>query len=123
MGRFSPQTMKIQYARTPKTVLTDTALSDRSVRVYGVLAMSVFQGNVARVGLRRIGKLIGCSRNSAHRAIQELVNQGHISAGAVNAGERSYYVLNSMLFAQKQRAGVDEVVSYPHRRLVSVRTA
>jgi hypothetical protein len=44
--------------------------------------------------------------------------------GDCRRGERELYVLTSMAFGQKQRAGIEEVISGPSRtpRLASMRT-
>lgn len=113
-----------RYGRIPKEVLEDKRLSDGAVRIYGVLAMWVFQGNVARKGVRDIANKTGKSRTTVHRRIQELIQAGYVIAGEVSNGKRAYYSLTSGIFGQKQRAGVEEVVWLNERpRRVSVGAA
>lgn len=114
-----------RYGRIPMEILVDLSLNSEAVRVYGMLASSVFQGNVATVGMRRIGKLIGKSPATVMRRLRELEAAGHIKVPPQRLGQRGFYELLSPVFAQKQRAGIEEVVSSPSggRRLASVRTA
>lgn len=112
-----------RYCKIPKDLLLDISISGDAVRIYGVLALWVFQGNVARIGMRRIGREVGLSAATVCRRLQELAAAGYISAGSVKPGERAYYVLNSEVFGQKQRAGTEEIVSYPQPRLATVRIA
>jgi len=116
MGR-SP----LWHSRVPASVLLDLRISDRAVRVYSVLALKTYQGNIASIGCRQLSDLIGVGRMSAHRAVKELIAAGYVKAGGSGNGQRAWYELTSPVFAQKQRSGVDESVDYPRRRLVSVR--
>lgn len=113
------------HGRIPAQVLLDPAISADAVRVYGILALFVFQGNSSYVGMRRLGELAGFSQQTAMRKIAELSKAGHITVSKDKKGKRSTYVLNSAVFGQKQRDGVEEIVSNPSgsKRLVSVRVA
>lgn len=114
-----------RYGRIPMNLLLDKSVSSEAVRIYGILAASVFQGNVATIGMRRIGALIGKSPATVMRRLRELTEATHIKPGQRKNGQRAFYVLTSPVFGQKQRAGVEELVSSPSRgrRLASVRTA
>lgn len=114
-----------RYGRIPMELLLDRAVNSGAVRVYGLLASSVFQGNVATVGMRRIGKLIGKSPATVMRRLRELEAAGHIKTSPQRSGQRGFYELTSPVFSQKQRAWIEEIISSPSRgrRLASARTA
>lgn len=116
MGR-SP----LWHSRVPAAVSLNLEISDRAVRVYSVLALKTYQGNIASIGLRQLARLIGVGRMSAQRAVKELIAVGHVKIQEGASGQRAWYELTSPVFAQKQRAGAEAVVEYPRRRLVSVR--
>lgn len=101
------------HGRIPASVLLDKELSSEAVRVYGLLALSVYQGTVAYVGMREIGRIIGKSAATVKRRIDELAAREHIVPRPGKNGQRSHYHLTSPVFGQKQRAGVTEVVSAP----------
>lgn len=86
--------------------------------------MSVYQGNVTRMGQRLIAQQLGLSKNTVTAAIRELAQRGHVAVDGSGKAAR-WYQLTSPVFASKQRAGVEEVVARPGgaRRLVSVRKA
>ncbi|OFX13215.1 MAG: hypothetical protein A2Z18_11145 [Armatimonadetes bacterium RBG_16_58_9] len=108
------------YGRVPASISLDMALSDRAVRVYSILALKTYQGNIATFGSRQLGELIGVSRMSALRAIKELVAVGHLKASTKN-GSRAFYELTSPVFAQKQGRKTEIAVGPSGgRRLVSI---
>lgn len=107
------------YGRIPVSVLLDDAMSDRAKVAYGILSLKTFQGNIASIGVRELGKMLGICKSTTKVAVDELIAAGHIKAHHEN-GKRAVYELTSPVFAQKQRAGVNAIVSYPHRTLVSV---
>ena len=111
------------YGRIPADVLLDESLSSDAVRVYGILALWVFQGDVAYIGMREIGRLSGLSPATVMRRVKELAAAKYIEVRKAETGKRSWYVMTSPVFGQKQRAGVEELVSAPRRRLVTARTA
>lgn len=112
-----------RYGRIPKDLLCDKRVSAEAVRIFGCLALWVFQGNVARRGMRELGDEVGLSAATVYRRIKELQTFGYLEIGDTVRGQRAFYVLNSMIFGKKQRAGVEELVSAPsgHRRLATVR--
>lgn len=88
-----------------------------------MLALDVFEGRTASVGMRQLGKLLGKSAQTVQRRIGELVKTGHLEVAPKDLGKRATYALTSPVFAQKQgKANV--VVSSPSggKRLASVRT-
>lgn len=85
------------------------------------MALWVFQGNVVYIGMRQLSKLTGLSPATVMRRIRDLVDAGHLAVKKDVNGKRSWYELLSPVFAQKQVDGMDETVSYPQKRLVSVR--
>jgi hypothetical protein len=72
-----------------------------------------------------MARSIHASRRLVIDSLRRLEEREHIQKAAVRRGERELYVLNSLVFGQKQRAGIEEVISSPSRtpRLASVRTA
>ena len=60
---------------------------------------------------------------TVNRSLHELEAHQHISIRGSGKGRRIYH-LRSLVFGQKQRAGIEEVISSPSRtpRLASVRT-
>jgi DNA-binding MarR family transcriptional regulator len=113
-----------RYARTPDSVLYDRKLSMTARCVYGVLARYAYQGTTVRIGQRRIANLLGCHVATINRAIHELEERQHITIRGKGRDRRSYH-LRSPIFGQKQRAGIEEVISSPSRtpRLASTRRA
>lgn len=108
------------HGRVPADVSLDLSVSSDAVRIYAILALKTFQGNISTIGLRQIGKLIGRSRTTIQRRVQELVNAGHVAVSDADNGQRSHYELLSPVFGQKQRTGAPaETVSYPRRRLAT----
>ncbi len=118
-----------RHGRTPQAILEDPELHSEAVRIYGLMAMWVFQGNVCRKGLRYLAKCIKKSPATAQRRVRQLIASGLISQGKTQAGERAYYVLNHPIFGKKQRsldAGetiTEDLVSFPRRRLATARKA
>lgn len=101
----------------------DAQLKLLDIRVYCMLAGSVRQGNTARIGTRLLAVYVGASRRLVVESLQRLERQGHLHKAARH-GQRQMYVLTSPVFGQKQRAGIEEVISSPSRtpRLASVRS-
>jgi hypothetical protein len=113
-----------KYSRVPTEVSQDRRLKHRDIRVYGALAASCWQGNVASVGKRRLANLAQCAPRLVIDSLARLVAAGHIAKTPDRLrGQRARYVLLSPVFGQKQRAGVEEIAIGPggRRRLVSVR--
>ena len=111
------------YARVPREVYADSRLEARDIRIYCVLAAGCWQGSVANIGKRRIAKEARCAECKVSESLKRLETAGHIQRqpGQIR-GQRARYVLLSLVFGQKQRAGVDEVALGPNGpRLVSVR--
>lgn len=109
------------WGRVPASVLLDLTINSDAVRVYALLTLSVYEGSVARVGMRQMGKIMGKSAATIGRRIGELVAAGHLTIDAKRKnGQRGYYRLTSPVFGQKQ-GKVDVVRSAPRgKRLVSV---
>lgn len=110
------------WNRVPDSVLHDRALSFAARCIYAELAGSVHQGTVATVGQRRIAKRLGCSRQTVIEGLRDLEARKHIKVTEIGKQRHSYH-LTSDVFGQKQRAGVEEAIYLPRKRLVSVRTA
>src|SRR5258708_4797838 len=103
------------YARVPREVVCDRELKLLDVRVYCMLAGSVWQGNTASIGTRLVANSIHASRRLVIASLRRLERRGHIrKANPVRRGKREMYVLLSPVFGQKQRAGVEEVAWGPN---------
>jgi hypothetical protein len=76
------------------------------------------------MGQRRISKLLGIHQETVALALRDLAARGHITITGSGNRRRTYH-LHSGVFGQKQRAGVEEVISSPSRgrRFASVRSA
>ena len=111
-----------EYARTPDSVLFDKGLSITAGCVYGVLARHAFQGAPANIGQRRIAILLGVHLGTVNRSLHELEDRQHVAIRGWGKGRRICH-LRFSVFGQKQRAGIEEVISSPSRtpRLASVR--
>ena len=117
-----------KYARVPWDIITSKSLKRLDGYVYAVLSASVWQGNYASVGTRRIAEVLHTTQRRVVESLARLIADGKIAAAPRTRGQRSAYVLTSPVFGQKPRAGVEEVQVYgplsaPRKRLVSVRAA
>jgi len=112
-----------KYARLPDSVLCDHHLSVTARCVYGVLARYAYQGTTVKIGQRRIARHLGIHVETVNLAIHELEDRRHIAIRGLGKARRTYH-LRSSVFGQKQRAGIEEVISSPSRtpRLASVRS-
>jgi hypothetical protein len=92
--------------------------------VYGVLARYAYQGTTVRIGQRRVAKLLGLHVETVNVALHQLESCDHIAIRG-SGKDRSTYHLQSRVFGQKQRAGIEEVISSPSRtrRLATTRRA
>lgn len=93
------------YGRIPASVLLDSSLSAESVRAYAILSLKTYQGNIATLGLRELGKLLGISAATAMRRVHELIETGHVVAVRAKSGARMHYELTSPVFGQRLRDG------------------
>ena len=109
--RISPPS-RIRYARVPRQVYADPRLEARGVRIYCVLASACWQGSVAQVGKRLIATEACCAECTVISSLRKLEAAGHTQKQpGRRRGHRAMYVLLSPVFGQKQRAGVEEVIS------------
>jgi DNA-binding Lrp family transcriptional regulator len=85
------------------------------------MASALRHNNLAHIGQRELGKLLGISAATAGRRVRELVDAGYIDRTEQKLGQRAHYVLNSPIFAQKQ-GKQDIIVSSPSggRRFASL---
>jgi hypothetical protein len=113
------------HGRVPASVLLDPSIDPLAARIYGILSLSVWQGNQSYIGMRLLAELCKTSPATVLRRLKVLESRGHIMAQKCGDGKRSFYLLNSEVFGQKQRDGVKEIVSSPRggRRMVSVEVA
>jgi hypothetical protein len=114
-----------QYARVPWEVVCDERLKRLDIQVYCMISGPTFQATTSTVGTRRIADCVHASRRLVIESIQRLEECGHIKRARQGRGKREMYVMMSGVFGQKQRAGIQEVISGPSRapRLASVRIA
>jgi len=112
------------YARVPREVVCDRELKLLDIRVYCMLAGSVWQGSTARMGTRLLAAYTGAARRLVVDSLRPLETRGHLQKAAGRRGQRPIYVLTSPVFGQKQPAGIEEIIGSPSRalRLASVRT-
>ena len=112
------------HGRIPACVLLDPALDSLTVRIFGIMTLHVWQGNIAYIGMRLLAELCGVSPATVARRVKKLKESGYIATESVN-GKRSFYRLTSEVFGQKQRDGERVIVSGPRgrKRLVSVEAA
>jgi len=111
-----------------ESVLYDKDLSANAKCVFSVLTRHIFSGTVAKIGQRRIGKLLAIHQETVGHALKELEERGHVVI--IGSGkQRRMYHLTSRRFGIKQRAldagesTEESMVSYPNKRLATVRTA
>lgn len=116
--------MSKRYGRTPEEVLLDNDLSDSAARLYGLMAMHIFEGNIVQVGIRRLAELRNKGKSTIDRQIKELQAAGYLVRCPSTRGKRAGYMLASEIFGQKQ--GRETVIrSSPdgtRKRMVSVDT-
>jgi hypothetical protein len=124
VGGKSGQSVIEKYARVPDSVLRDHALSATARCVYALLSRYTYQGTTVSIGHRRIAGILGVHKETVGTAIHELEGRKHIVIKGKGKTRRVYH-LQSAVFGQKQRAGVEEVISSPSRtpRFASVRSA
>jgi len=120
----SGQNVVEKYARVPDTVLRDRALSPTARCIYAALSRYTYQGTTVSIGQRRIAGILGLHQETVGLGIRELEDRKHIVIKGKGKARRIYH-LQSSVFGQKQRAGIEEVISSPSRtpRLASVRRA
>jgi hypothetical protein len=113
------------YARIPWEVVCDARLKPLDIRVYCMISGPTFRATTAKVGTRRIAECAHTSRRLVIESIRRLEDCGHIKRGKQQRGKREMYIVMSAVFGQKQRAGIQEVISGPSRtrRLASVGSA
>ena len=124
MGGKSEQSVVEKYARVPDSVLRDGGLSASARCVYAVLSRYTYQGMTVSIGHRRIAGILGLHKETVGTAIHELEEGKHIVIRGKGKARRIYH-LQSAVFGQKQRAGIEEVIGSPSggRRSASVRGA
>lgn len=117
---YQKRSRNFRYGRIPDDLLADKSISDRAVRLYGIMAMYTFEGNVVSIGIRKMASVLGSGNATALRMVRSLEAGGYILIQAGVNGRRSFYELTSPVFAQKQ-GKVDVIRSGPRgSRLVSV---
>lgn len=118
-----------RFAMLVESVLYDKNLSANAKCVFSVLTRHIFSGTVAKIGQRRIGKLLVIHQQTVGLALKELEERGHVVI--IGSGkQRRMYHLTSKRFGMKQRALdagesmiEDLIINGPRRRLATVRPA
>ena len=98
-----------RFSRIPEEVLLDKALTNGDIRLYAVLSMHVFEGNICCIGQRRLATLCNCDRRTIRERLTNLARSGHISTSTVKLQRRAVFQLNSTIFNRYADAqlGVD----------------
>src|SRR5215813_5029980 len=93
---------KVLYSRIPKEFLYDRTLSPADWRVYSGLQLCGQRGRrVVHVGMLLLAEYANLSRLSVRRAINHLIDRGHIARQPRKPGARSGYVFLSPIFAAR----------------------
>jgi hypothetical protein len=82
----------------PASVLLDARLSDKAVRVFGVLALRAFGKSTVALSREELATSLRCSESATKRAISELADRGHIEIVRTHNHPNSY-VLRSSVFS------------------------
>lgn len=110
------------WGKMPASILLDPQVDDLGVRIFGILGLKTYQGNVSYIGMRLLAELCGSSAATVCRRVQILEDRGHITTVKDGNGRRHWYVLNSPAFGQLQRDQKETIVfgRGGTRRMVSV---
>lgn len=86
-------TQRKGFAQIPHAILTDPALSDGAVRLYGILLSYAFQGESFKCGQTKMARDIGKDDRTIRRLLKELHGRGLVTP--VRQGQRmvNIYVL------------------------------
>jgi hypothetical protein len=106
-----------KYAKVPREVAVDRGLKRLDLSVYCMLAGSVWQGNVARIGQRLIARCLHMGRRHVDDSLERLEARGHVKAAITRHGQRGAYMLTSPVFNEMQRAGIQQTAVGPQGRL------
>jgi DNA-binding Lrp family transcriptional regulator len=82
----------------PASVLLDPDLSDKAMRVFGVLALRAFGKSTVALSHEELSASLHCSESAAKRALTELAKRGHIEIVRTHNHPNSY-VLRSTVFS------------------------
>jgi hypothetical protein len=123
VGHRGDPLSRVRFSRVPREVSTDRRLTRVDLRVYAVLSAFCWQGSTVSAGKRLIAKQAPCAERLVAPSLKRLERTGHILKVPRKRGQRGFYHLSSLVFGQKQRAGVHEMTVTPggKRRLASVR--
>ncbi len=89
------------HGRIPAALLFDLSVKPEAVRVYAILSLKTFQGNTSTLGFRQLGKLIGKSRSTAKRYVEQLIRSGYLKPSHGKNGQRSWYEFTSPVFGDR----------------------
>lgn len=101
-----------RFGRLPADLVVDARLSDSAVRVYAVLALQVFSGNVSAIGIRQLCRVMARGPETILKELRILEQFGHIRATKGENGRRSRYELTSPVFG-KPGSGVEGELEMP----------
>lgn len=91
--------MSNRFARIPIDILTNEYLTGSDLRVFGVLAASARQTNIATIGQRLLATMCKMDRRSVRRSLSQLAKHGYISTSIFTMNRRSVYQINHPIFA------------------------
>lgn len=94
--------MKLGFSRIPKSVLMDEKLSDKAVRIYGILSGNTRKKTgsaIHPIGVRLLAKLAMCSVGTVSKEVNSLIERGHLKRLPGDNGQRAIYCMTSPVFA------------------------
>lgn len=91
-----------QFARIPLDILTNPALNAAEIKVYGILAATAQQTNLACIGQRRLADLSGVDRRSVRRALASLAKFNYIAQSIFKMNRRTVYELKHPIFTSEE---------------------
>ena len=104
----------------PASVLLDRDLSDKAVRVFGMLALRAFGKSTVALSREEISASLHCSKSATKRAITELAGRGHIEIVRTHNHPNSY-VLRSTVFSAAATASPVNPQANPLRACANCR--
>lgn len=98
------------FGRVSGEITADPFAKDSDVRVYSGMTL-LERGGVVNCGVRWIGHCCNKSRSQVSRAIKNLIRCGYVNRLPARRGQRSTYVLTSVVFKGNHK---NEENSSPH---------
>lgn len=92
------ESSSFRFARIPLEILSNPHLTSADIRLFGILAATARQTNIAAIGQRLLSQLSTLDRRTVRRSLDNLARQGYISKSIFKLGGRNVYQLNHPLF-------------------------